>query len=109
MIRQWDQSYYDNINASISSIAESYSSPITVIFVDTKNGWSSESIDFHLQKIDKGINNTIFKSLSTFITPSDSEHIIVVDVYTENPQLKKVCEFLGTTRTPIIYIIVEVL
>jgi hypothetical protein len=103
--RYWNQLVYDRINTFISAIAQSSSRPLIIAFVDTKDGWSNDALIYHTQKIKKDIPNTIISPLSQLKTNiagigNQLEHLIVVDVYTENAQLISICENIEKQFNP---------
>lgn len=103
--RYWNQPVYDRINTFISAIAQSSSRPLIIAFVDTKDGWNKDALDYHLKNIKRDIPNTIISPLSQLKTNitgigNQLEHVIVVDVYTENAQLTSICENIEKQFSP---------
>lgn len=113
MSRHWNQPVYDKINKFISAVAKLSIRPLIVVLVDTKNGWSNESIEYHLKSIKRDIPNTIVSPLSQLKTiirdiGDHLEHVIVIDAYTENSQLIDICKTIdkqfGPAHTAISYL-----
>lgn len=103
--RYWTQPVYDRVNTFISAVAKSSSRPLIIAIVDTKDGWNKDALDYHLKNIKRDIPNTIIFPLSQLKTNSAGignqlEHLIVVDVYTENSQLISICENIEKQFTP---------
>lgn len=101
----WTQPVYDRINTFISAVAESSNRPLIIAFVDTKDGWSNDALEYHLKNIKRDIPNTIVSPLSKLKINiagigNQLEHLIVVDAYTENHQLISICENLEKTFSP---------
>ena len=95
--RHWIQPVYDKINGFISRVSSLSTRPLIVVLVDYKYEWAAEAIEYHFQKIDKSINNTVFISLSQLRSAPVNdkhqiEHVVVIDVYSENSQLIRNCE-----------------
>ena len=106
MTRHWTQPVYDRINNYISAVAKLSSRPLIVALVDTKEGWSQKALMLHLYKIiTMGIPNTLVFKLSQIrntasLSNIPFEHILVIDVYTENYQLINICENLQKAFAP---------
>lgn len=103
--RQWNQFVYDRINNYITAVAKLSSRPLIIALVDTKVGWSKDALEYHLNKIKRDIPNTIVSNLSQIKNAANAigsqlEHVLVVDVFTENSQLIKICENLEKIFSP---------
>ena len=99
MTRQFPQSDYDKINEFLSAIAKLSNSPLIVVLVnskiDYKNKWSQKSIDYHLKPINREIENAIVIPITELdkidSTDNGIKHVVVIDVYTQNDQIKGIC------------------
>lgn len=105
MTRYWTQSVYDRINTFLSDVAKISSRPLIIVYVDTKDRWNKDALDYHLKNIKRDIPNTIISPLSQLKTNitgigNQLEHVIVVDVYTENSQLIAICENIEKQFSP---------
>lgn len=105
MNRYWTQPVYDRINTFISAVAKPSSRPLIIAFVDSKDGWSNDALEYHTKNIKRDIPNTIVSPLSQLKTNiagigNQLEHLIVVDVYTENAQLVSICENIEKQFNP---------
>ena len=95
--RCWNQSVYDPINNFLTQLANICKNSLVVAFVDNKDGWDKAALEYHLKKIKRDTSGVTFVPLSElskndFRENSDSTALVIVDVFTENSQLKYLCE-----------------
>ena len=107
--RYFNSFVYERIAKYIFELAESYrtdqDSTISVILNYNKD-WSKEALDYHYKKLIEILNSeeyrdsvrifdtNIFESFNTgedYVLSTDN-HIVVVDIATNNDELKKLCE-----------------
>ena len=109
MTRQFSDLFYDRINSFILNVANQLSRPLVVVLVDYKieyrNEWSVEAISYHLNKIRRDIDNTIVVPLSQLdkeIVDGEYqiEHVIIIDVFTQNAQIEKICSVIESRFDP---------
>lgn len=100
--RYWNNTVYDKLNEFVSSVARLSSRPLIVVLVDRKEDWEQDAIDFHFKNINRNIDNVVYVPLSQIQTVIDksnqqTERVMVVDVFTKNNQLKRICEEIETS------------
>ena len=110
----WDDSDYDNINKFLAELANHYS--LGVFFNQYRKDWEEDTILYHYNRISRNIPNIQFLKIK-YITPpvpfddivsrvpSDIKYLVVIDCYTENSDLKDICErILHYSKPCIIYL-----
>lgn len=110
----WDDSVYDNINNFLAELANQYS--LGVFFNQYRKDWEEDTILYHYNRISRNIPNIQFLKIK-YITPpvpfddivsrvpSDIKYLVVIDCYTENSDLKDICErILHYSKPCIIYL-----
>ena len=97
----WPESVYEKINAFINELAKKYQ--ISVYLNANKEEWSSESLNYHYNDIFESefvsdkieIYNSVFDPIlngEPLNSKLNNRHIIIIDMQTENGQLKSVCK-----------------
>ena len=97
----WQKSIYEKINAFINELAKKYQ--ISVYLNANKEEWSSESLNYHYNDIFESefvsdeieIYNSVFDPTlngEPLNSKLKNRHIIIIDMQTENGQLKSVCK-----------------